>query len=197
MPGLSLKERIEWLERELPPESTRFTVHDDLPFAILVYSPTDEWAMRREAKLLAARLKMKGREPVFISLAELLWEAIDDPDMGGIADLIKLEEERGFRAAQEQAHVYLSDEDFTPLPATLAERLSKYDPDKHICFLHRAASLGPDIYHLSKLLEEMQRRTRVPTILLYPGSLVDTNALRFMDLPDRDALGSYRVKIYA
>jgi hypothetical protein len=197
MPGLSLKERIEWLERELPPGSSRFTVHDDLPFAILVYPPAEEWAMRRETKLLAARLQKKGRTPVFVSLAELLWEAIDDPDTGGLDALVALEKDRGFDVAQEQAHIYLSDEDFTPLPATLAERLSSYDPNKHICFLHRAASLGPDIYHLSKLLDEMQGRTRVPTILLYPGSLVDTNALRFMDLPDRDALGSYRVKIYA
>ena len=65
-----------------------------------------------------------------------------------------------------------------------------------MCFLIRAASLAPEIYHISKLLEEMQAKTPVPTILFYPGQLVGTNSLRFMRLPDREPLIAYRVKIY-
>jgi hypothetical protein len=49
---------------------------------------------------------------------------------------------------------------------------------------------------MSKLLDEMQGRTKVTTILLYPGSLEGTTGLRYMDLKDREALGNYRVKIY-
>jgi hypothetical protein len=42
----------------------------------------------------------------------------------------------------------------------------------------------------------MQGRTRVITILFYPGTLDGTTGLRFMALKDREALGNYRVKIY-
>ena len=60
-------------------------------------------------------------------------------------------------------------------------------------------SCGSDvtgIFHMSMLLDKMHGKTRVATILLYPGSLKGTTGLRFMDLGDREALGNYRVKIY-
>jgi hypothetical protein len=190
----SLKERLEWLERELPPNPPRFKIHDDLPFAVLRYDPQEEWELRREARHLATRLSNRGFSVTFVSLAELLWEAIERSE--GINALVKVELERGFEVAQEQANTYLSDEDFAPLSRLLAERLSRLDADREMCFLIRAASLAPDIYHVSKLLEEMQGKTRVPTILFYPGQLIGTNSLQFMGLPDREPLVSYRVKIY-
>jgi hypothetical protein len=49
---------------------------------------------------------------------------------------------------------------------------------------------------MSMLLDKMHGKTRVATILCYPGSIEGTTGLRFMDLKDRDALGNYRVKIY-
>jgi hypothetical protein len=190
----SLKERIEWLERELPPNPPRFKVHDDLPFAILRYDPEEEWQVRREIRHLTTRLTNRGIGVETISLAELLWAAIERNE--GLSTLVDLERERGFDAAQEQVNVYLSDEDFSPLSAMLADRLQRFVPERTICFLTRAASLGPSIYHLSKLLNEMQGRTRVPTVLFYPGSLQGANALCFMGLPDREPLPNYRVKIY-
>ena len=78
----------------------------------------------------------------------------------------------------------------------LAERLQEYDPAKTIAFLTRVAAMAPGIYHISKLLDQMQGKTRVMTILFYPGSIEGTTGLRFMDLKDREALGNYRVKIY-
>lgn len=194
MPISSLKDRIEWLERELPPNPPRFKVHDDLPFAILRYEPEEEWDARREVRHLATRLENRGVQVELVSLAELLWTAIDRGE--GLAAVVQLERERGFEAAQEQVNVYLSDEDFCPLPALLANRLRGLDPERHVCFLTRAASLGPSIYHLSKLLNEMQGKTRVPTILCYPGQLQGANALCFMGLPGREPLPNYRVKIY-
>src|ERR1044071_1100057 len=126
MPMSSLKERIEWLERELPPNPPRFKIHEDLPFAILRYDPTEEWDVRREVRLLATRLEAKGRPVTVISLAELLWKAIDENE--GIEAVGALERERGFEAAQEQVNTYLSDDDFTPLPRLVAERLNALDP---------------------------------------------------------------------
>jgi hypothetical protein len=190
----SLKERIEWLERELPPNPPRFKIYDDLPFAILRYAPDEEWSLRREVAHLATRLQNKGLAVVTVSLAELLWSAIEQTE--GIDAVVELERSSGFLSAQNQVNVYLSDEDFCPLPRMLAERLRGLEPDRTVCFLTRAAAMAPAIYYMSKLLDEMQGRTRVPTILFYPGTLEGANTLRFMALPDRDSLGNYRVKIY-
>jgi hypothetical protein len=191
---LSLNDRIEWLERELPPHTPRFKIHDDLPFAILRYDPAEEWALRREARLLKTRLDNAGHTGEIISMAALLWQAIEQSE--GIRTVVALERQRGFAAAQAQVSTYLSDPDFAPLPNLLAARLAKLDPARHVALLLRAASMGPSIYFLSQLLEQMHGRTRVPTVLFFPGLLEGTNSLSFMGLPEREAHGNYRVKIY-
>jgi len=194
MPTRSLKERIEWLERELPPNPPRFKVHDDLPFGILVYEPDEEWLLRREVRHLATRIEKSGTKVVFISLAELMWEAIEKSE--GVEAVIQLEQDRGFEKAQAQVNTYLSDPAFAPLPDALAARLAAYDPACHLCFVVRGAAMAPGIYPVSKLMENMQGKTKVPTILFYPGLLRSANGLVYMGFPNREPLGSYRVKIY-
>ncbi len=191
---LSLKERIKTLESHLVAVPPAISVYRDLPFAIFHYDPKDEWELRREVNLLATRLNNDGKSVIIISLAELLWEVVEKTE--GIDALIELEKERGFNAVQEQLNLYLSDPDFCPLPDLVAERISSFNPAEHIVFLIRAAAMAPSIYPMSRLLDEMQGRTRVPTILFYPGSLEGTTGLRFMNLPDREPMGNYRVKIY-
>lgn len=192
---LSLKERFDLLERDLIARPPRITVHQDLPFAILRYEPGEEWEMRRHARLLAARLVPQSKEVVTISLAELLWDAIDKCE--GLEAVVQLERERGFEAAQEQVTTYLSDVDWLPLPNLLADRLKPLDPKRHIVFLMRAGSMAPALYQMSKLLEEMHGRTKVPTILFYPGTIEGDSGLRFMGCQDRVSPSSYRVKIYS
>jgi hypothetical protein len=191
---LSLKERIELLEADLKAVPQRISVYQDLPFAILRHDPGDEWEMRRESRLLATRLEQTGRRVQFISLADLLWEAIDTTE--GLDAVVELEREQGFEAAQEQLTIYLSDPDWRPLPELLAERLRPLDPRRDVAFLVRAAAMGPAIYQMSKLLEQMQGRTEVTTLLFYPGTIEGTTGLRFLDLDGREGLGNYRVKIY-
>lgn len=190
----SLKDRIELLENDLKAVPSRINVYHDLPFAILRYDPVEEWELRKEAKLLATRLEAAGKEVHIIPMAEFLWKAIDETE--GMDAVVALERQRGYLAAQEQVTTYLSDRDWRPLATLLAERLAGYDPVKSIVFLTRVAAMAPGIYHVSKLLDEMHGKTRVTTILFYPGSIEGTTGLRFMDLKDRDALGNYRVKIY-
>ncbi len=191
---LSLKDRIELLENDIKAVPPRISVHSDLPFAILRYEPDEEWSLRQQVRLLVTRLNNVGKEVITISLAELLWEAISSTE--GIETLIELEQGRGFEAAQEQATIYLSDDDWSPLTNLLTQSLKSLDPKKHLVFLTRAASMAPAIYQMSRLLDEMQGRTRVTVILFYPGTLEGTTGLRFMGLKDREALGNYRVKIY-
>jgi hypothetical protein len=191
---LSLRERIDLLENDLKAKPLRISVYHDMPFAILRYEPSEEWVLRKELSFLATRLNSNGKDVVFISLAELLWEAIEGSE--GLDILVDYERAEGFEKAQEQVTTYLSDSDYKPLRDLLADRLRSLNSEKNIVFLTRAASMAPAIYPMSRLLDEMHGRTRVTTILFYPGTLEGTTGLRFMDLKDREVHGNYRVKIY-
>lgn len=190
----SLKDRIDLLENDLKAVPPRINVYHDLPFAILRYDPADEWELRREVRLLATRLEQTGKQVHVIPMSDFLWKAIDESE--GLAELVDLERNRGYLKAQEQVTTYLSDRDWRPLAKLLTERLADLDPAKNIAFLTRVAVMAPGIYHMSMLLDQMQGKTRVTTVLFYPGSIEGTTGLRFMDLKERDALGNYRVKIY-
>jgi len=190
----SLKQRIELLETDLMARPARVSVYHDLPFAILRYDPEEEWELRRQVRLLATRLSKAGKHVHCMPMSEFLWKAIEESE--GIDEVADLERTRGYLAAQEQITTYLSDRDWRPLADLLAARLQTLDGASDVVFLTRAGSMAPGIYHMSKLLDQMQGKASVTTILFYPGSIEGTTGLRFMALKDRDALGNYRVKIY-
>jgi len=189
-----LSDRIELLENDLKADPPRISVYHDLPFAIFRYDPEEEWALRREARLLATRLGEVGKNTQIIYMSDLLWKAVEETE--GIEAVVELEKDRGFLAAQEQLTTYLSDRDWRPLADLLTERLQSLDKSTDIVFLMRAAAMAPGIYHISKLLDQMQGRVSLTSILFYPGSIEGTTGLRFMALKGRDILGNYRVKIY-
>ena len=196
----SLKDRIELLENDLKAVPSRISVYHDLPFAILRYDPSDEWELRREIKLLATRLEAVGKYVHAIPMSELLWSALEQihhkDDDEGLNAVVNLEKERGYLEAQQQVTTYLSSKVWVPLWDSLAQRLASINPENSVVFLTRVAAMSPGIFHMSMLLDKMHGKTKVTTILFYPGSIEGTTALRFMDLKDRDALGNYRVKIY-
>ena len=191
----SLKERVRTLEADLKASPMRHYIYHDLPFAIFCYPPEQEWAMRREVDLLKTRLENDThRQVAFVSLAELLWQAIDESE--GIEAVEALERQSGFEEAQLQIQDYLSDPDWRPLPDLLAERLDSLDPDCHIVFIVRASALAPNIYRVSKLLDEMKGRTRVPCVLFMPAT-TEGSGLRFMGIAENEGRGSYHTKVYA
>jgi len=196
----SLKDNIAHLESHLKSIPMQISVYQDLPFAILRYDPAEEWELRRELKLLATRLEAVGKAVYLLPMSELLWSALEQvhekDDDEGLEAVIALEKDRGYLEAQQQITTYLSNKIWVPLWDLLAQRLSALHPENSVVFLTRAASMSPGIFHMSMLLDKMQGKTQVPTILFYPGSIEGTTGLRFMDLKDRDALGNYRVKIY-
>jgi hypothetical protein len=170
----------------------------DLPFAIFRYDPwhpdEGEWRMRLEVQKLRVRIQnATGRNITIMPLSELFWQSIQTSE--GLDVLVELERERGFEAAQEQVNVYLSDPDWRPLPTLLAEATASMDPTREFVFLTRVAIFAPAAYRISSLLEQMMHKTKVPTVLFYPGSW--TGTLNYMGLrSDEEPLGSYRVKIY-
>jgi hypothetical protein len=196
----SLKDSFAHLESDLKSVPSRINVYHDLPFAILRYDPTDEWKLRWEIKLLTTRLEGVGKEVHVVSMSELLWSALERvhqmDDDEGLEAVLALEKERGYAEAQQQVTTYLSSKVWVPLWDLLAERLASINPENSVVFLTRAAAMSPGIFHMSMLLDKMHGKTKVATILFYPGSIEGTTGLRFMDLKDRDALGNYRVKIY-
>lgn len=196
----SLRDSLAPLESDLKAVPPRINVYHDLPFAIMRYDPTDEWELRREIRLLETRLGGVGKQVHIIPMSDLLWSALDKvhqmDDDEGLDALIALERERGYAEAQQQLTTYLSSKVWVPLWDLLAARFASLDPEHSIVFLTRVAAMSPGIFHMSMLLDKMHGKTKVPTILFYPGSIEGTTGLRFMDLKDRDALGNYRVKIY-
>jgi hypothetical protein len=194
-PRTELKTRVERLEADLKATPMRHYIYSDLPFAIFCYRPDQEWHMRHEMRLLRTRLENAlDREVATISLGELLWQAVEECE--GIEEVAALERRDGFDAAQMQLHDYLSDPDWRPLYGLLAERLDALDPDRHIAFITRAGALAPNIYRVSKLLDEMKGRTRVPCVLFMPAT-TEGSSLRFMGIAENEGRGSYHTNVYA
>jgi len=191
----SLKERVEKLEHDLTQRPMRHFIYSDLPFAVFCYPPEEEWRMRGELQRLKTRLEQKtGRHIHFVSLADLLWQSIDQAE--GMQALTEVEINQGFDVAQKQAYDYLSDPDWRPLPDIMAERLAGLDAEHDLGFIERAGALAPDVYRVSTLLDQMKGRTRVPCVLFMPASSDEGDGLRFMGLAVQERRGSYHTKVY-
>lgn len=192
----TLKERIATLEADLKATPMRHHIYHDLPFAIFCYPPKEEWALRKHIGLLKTRLEHDtGRQVVMISLAELLWQSIEESE--GIAEVAALEQSDGFEAAQYQVQEYLSDPDWRPLADLLDAQLQPLDAQRHLAFIWRAGALAPNFYRASKLLDEMKGRTRVPCVLFLPATTEGNASLRFMGIAENEGRGSYHTKVYA
>lgn len=190
----SLRERLDNLEQDLVSDPLRISAYHDLPFAIFCYPPQEEYKLREEVSRLATRLNNKGRKVTTVSLAKSMWEGIEKTR--GLSYVIQTEKKFGFQRTQTTVNNILSK--LSPLPDMLQKLMEGLDPKIDIVFLTRAAALAPAIYRMSKLLDEMHRRTMVPMILFYPGAREGENELRFMDIQGREGVSgyNYRVKIY-
>ena len=96
----SLRDRVDLLEDDLKAVPPRISVYHDLPFAVLRYDPTEEWDLRREARLLATRLEATGKTVQTVPMSDFLWKAIEGTE--GLNEVVGLERARGYPAAQEQ-----------------------------------------------------------------------------------------------
>lgn len=191
----SLRERVDRLEADLKAQPMRHYIYSDLPFAVFCYPPEAEWEMRKQMRMLKTRLENGlPREVVMISLAELLWQSVEESE--SLEAVVALERTSGFSAAEMQIQDYLSDPDWRPLRALLTERLRPLDPDRHLGFITRAGALAPNLYRVSKLLDEMKGRTRVPCVLFMPAVTEGQTGLRFMGISENEGRGSYHTSVY-
>lgn len=195
----SLDERLGLLLSDLRKGSPAINAYDDLPFALFQYDPEQEdereLAVRKKVERLRARLEREGKPVAVRSLAPFLWEAIESAR--GKDALFQHEEMTSFSTAEEAVSGWLADKNRFPLGSKVAEMLNSLKPAPHVAFLYRAGAFAPALAAVSSLLRSMHGKTRVPTVLFYPGKREGEWNLRFMGLSQqRDLPSSYHVRIY-
>ena len=163
------------------------------PYALYVYDPDQELAVRREMRDLRAYLSANGVDVAAVSLAELFWQAVDD---SGFFDSI-VETERANPNdpwAMEQVHASLQ-EILTEEPSLADRIIAAVDdmPEKCAVILYRAGALYP-VFRTSALLDDLRERLKRPVVLLYPGHVVDPYGLKFMG--KCEPTHGYRAKIF-
>jgi hypothetical protein len=174
----------------LPDPRSKISAYHDMPYAIFLYPPEDEFALRKEIALLKTRLEQAGKRVTVISLAECLWEGLNSEI--SLSEFIEAERSMGIDKAVETAHEIISVN--RPLPDLVAKRIPiDAIPMKDVAFIVRAGALFP-IYRTSALLEKLQGKVIVPAILFYPGLLDGPAGLKFMGV--LEAEHNYRPKIF-
>ena len=161
----------------------KISSYHNMPYAIFWYPPEDEFALRKEVTLLSTRLEMAGKRVTVISLAKCLDEALKRSGMT-VERMARAERMTGTEKMCDTIHSVLSSRE--PLDALVAEFLPP-DPQPllDIVFITRAGALFP-FYRTSSLMEQLQGKVLVPSVLFYPGSLDGAAGLRFMDILDAE-----------
>lgn len=175
----------------LPDPRSRISAYDNLPFAIFLYPPGEEFAVQEESVRLATRLGNQGKRVTRVSLADCVWTALEREGYT-IEELAEAERDAGWAAMAATLHDILRKTQ--PLEDLVAEQIpDDARPHKDIVLLVRAGSLFP-FYRTSALLENLHGLVNVPTVLFYPGTLEGPSGLRFMGTLDPEH--NYRPKIF-
>ena len=175
-------------ERDPGPRLSRY---DEMPFAIFVYPPQDEFKVREQLALLRTRLTQAGKRVTTISLAACLDEALAAEGLDA-AVLAEAERDSGLELAIETVANVLSD--YQPLDSLVASKVPvDADPCRDVVFLVRAGALFP-VYRTSALLEHLKGHVKVPVVLFYPGEASGPVGLQFMGVMDPEH--HYRGEIF-
>lgn len=190
----------EWkrrLTQQLEPALTQpdprqqISAYHDMPYAIFLYPPEAEFALRQEIRLLSTRLEQRGKRVTTISLADCLSEALAAEGMGPEA-LADAEQTVGLDQTVETVFQILSD--YQPLDDLVARRVpGDADPTRDVVFMVRTGALFP-MYRTSALTEQLKGKVHVPGVLFYPGTLDGAAGLRFIGV--LDAEHNYRPRIF-
>jgi hypothetical protein len=194
----SLDEALQSLEMDLTGSRASIAAQSGIPFAILRYSPSEEFLFRRKIRLFANSLEQRNHLRVkFISISRLVWQCIVAID--GAEYLYKTESQYGSDFAENDIKRRLLPKKNGGLAGRITAILDADETKYDLVILVRVGGLAPRIYPCSALLNDLQMAGHcIPTILCYPGSSVVGTDLRFYDLPTEEGLGTYnyRVKIY-
>lgn len=166
----------------------------EAPYLLYVYPPSVEFEVRRDLGELKLWLEARNVRCMAISLADLMWQALEEA--GWLNPLIQAERDaEGDEGALRE--VIDSVGEILRQPPALPDRVlaALEDADERTAaFLYRAGALYP-AYRTSTLLDDLRSRLNIPVTLLYPGGLVGSYGLRFMDRCEPTY--GYRATIYA
>lgn len=152
----------------------------EAPYLLYVYPPTEEFPVRRDLNELRLWLQAKAVTCAVVSLAELFWETLEG---SGWLDSLIEEERRAANDPEALNRIYESVGEILRESPTLPDRVVSALEDlenRTAAFLYRAGALYP-AYRTSSLLDDLRERVNLPVTLLYPGRLVGSYGLRFMD----------------
>jgi len=163
------------------------------PYALYVYEPETELAVRREMRDLQGYLTANQVNVAALSLADLFWDSVDES--GFYENIVQTERENpndpwALQQVRDSLHEILNE------PPTLADRvIAAVDeqPERTAVILYRAGVLYP-VFRTSALLDDLRERLKRPVVLMYPGHVVDQFGLRFMG--KCEPTHGYRAKIY-
>jgi Domain of unknown function (DUF1788) len=186
-------------------DGPRISTMRNYRFAIVQYSPRDEFDLRAEVRKLSTELVANGWVVFSISLHKLLLDRVRAQGDEWIHRVIEMERKTA-RVAPERGLNYLKNK-LTPLiegPDGIAADCSRViceyadqHPDlvdRTLALIGRAGAIYP-FFRTSALLRHLDGRTRnVPVVLLYPGERRQETGLSFMGIlnPEND----YRPRIY-
>lgn len=207
MSRVGMSVAFEALKRDLTAEEgPRISTMRNYRFAILPYSPEDEFELRKMVHTLSNDLRRDGWNVLEISVHKLLMRRIHNLDEQVLNKLIETEKrqsktkpERALNRVKNQVSRLVEGED--GLAADIIELIGNFadqhpeQTEKTLIWIKRLGSLYP-FSRSSTLLKFLDGKTRqVPVVLLYPGDHTDKTALSFMgEFPaDRD----YRPRIYS
>jgi len=203
----SLESAIQALRNDLlDKDSPKISTMRNYQFAILQYTPRDEFKLRARIRWLTDDLKSQGWNVLAISLQHLFLTRIKKEEQRVLDSMIGTENrlylkspERALNHLKDKIALYVEGSEGVAkdVIAVIDEFANNYlgNNDRTLIFLGRAGALYP-FFRSSALLKHIDGKTRnLPVVLLYPGDRKDLNALSFMgELPaDRD----YRPRIYS
>ena len=201
-----LQEAFSALRRDLIHEDgPRISTMRNYRFAIVQYSPRDEFDLRAEVRKLSAELVANGWVVFSINLHKLLLDRVRAQGDEWVRRVIEMERKTA-QVAPERGLNYLKSK-LTPLiegPDGIAADCSRViceyadrNPelvDRTLALIGRAGAIYP-FFRTSALLRHLDGRTRnVPVVLLYPGERRGTTGLSFMGMLNSD--NDYRPRIY-
>jgi len=150
------------------------------PYILYVYPPDEEFPVRRDLGELKLWLHARGVQARAISLADLFWQAIQDS--GWLESIVQQERQaNGNPTVLEDIHKSVAE--ILREPPTLPQRVIRAlaeSGERTAAFLYRAGALYPT-YRTSALLDDLHQMLPLPVTLLYPGAIVGSFGLRFMD----------------
>lgn len=202
----SLQQAFDALRRDLINEDgPRISTMRNYRFAIVQYSPPDEFKLREEVQRLSADLVAHGWMVLSLDLQRLLLERVRAQG-DGWADRV-IEMEKRMAAIEPERGLNYVKSKLTPLiegPEGIAADCSRIiceyvdrNPEleeRTVALIGRAGALYP-FFRSSALLRHLDGRTRnVPVVLLYPGERRGPTGLSFMG--ELEADNDYRPRIY-